>query len=100
MQLFSLDMLGNLVYLRTTESCKKRDDERILVQHAVKFWLYRMISAYILLMLCNIFGSRHHQTKRNQYGFALFVYCWITTPIWQIAKIFVSILNQNDFVDN
>ena len=89
----TLDMMGNIVYLRAANS--NTADKTCAQKATYLFWIYRVLSAYILLILSTIFAttrfdathimdyqSRNYQTLRNTEGFAIFLYCWIATPLW------------------
>jgi len=60
------------------------------------FWWYRVLSAYILLLVSTIFATdssieadhvqsyeeRHEETMENNVGFGLLLFAWIATPVW------------------
>ena len=86
-------MMGNIIYLMAANSNKK--SEQWAVTMTKTFWAYRVISSWILLITISIFATtdfdgpeiqpyamRHHQTIETS-GIALFLFCWLATPIWQ-----------------
>eukprot|EP01084_Bolivina_argentea_P307598 531697_1 len=90
----TVDIMGNIIYLMAANSNKKSKEWAITMTKI--FWAYRVFSAYILLIICSIFATtnfdgphiqnypqRHKQTIESQTGLALFIFCWIATPIWQ-----------------
>ena len=84
-----------MIYLMAANSNKKSEEWAITMTKA--FWAYRVISAYVLLIVSTIFAmvrlnnpplvnpydERNDQTIQNAAGFGLFLFCWIATPIWQ-----------------
>eukprot|EP01084_Bolivina_argentea_P281979 482566_1 len=92
----TIDMMGNIIYLMAANS--NATSKKWAFQMTYKFWIYRVISSYIFLIICTIFAmtdfdapmienysTRHHQTLQNDICLALFIYCWIATPIWQLS---------------
>eukprot|EP01084_Bolivina_argentea_P005123 9678_1 len=90
----TVDMMGNIIYLCAANSNKSSQGWAIKMTFA--FWSYRVISAWILLIMVSVFATtnfdlpkiqsyeaRRSQTIIDNIGFALFIYAWITTPIWQ-----------------
>eukprot|EP01084_Bolivina_argentea_P022228 41316_1 len=91
----TVDLMGNVIYLMAANSTKK--SEYWAVTMTKVFWAYRVISAYLLLVICTIFAietktdphyvpdyeTRNEQTIVNSTGRALFIFCWVSTPIWQ-----------------
>eukprot|EP01083_Nonionella_stella_P275232 934663_1 len=90
----SIGVMGNIIYLVAAYSNKKSEQWAISMTRL--YWSYRVLSSYLYLMLVTVFAmgkfdepkindhrTRHAQTIENKVGLAIFVYCWIVTPIWQ-----------------
>eukprot|EP01083_Nonionella_stella_P172767 593932_1 len=90
----SVGIMGNVIYLVAANSNKKSEAWAMLMTRI--FWSYRVLSSYLYLILVTVFAmtkfdapkiedyqTRHRQTIKDKVGFALFLYCWIVTPLWQ-----------------
>eukprot|EP01083_Nonionella_stella_P117094 348514_1 len=90
----SVLIMGNIIYLVAANSNKKSEDWAMLMTRI--FWSYRVLSSYVYLILVTVFAmtrfdapkindyqTRHDQTINDRVGFAIYIYCWIATPIWQ-----------------
>eukprot|EP01084_Bolivina_argentea_P307597 531696_1 len=92
----TVDMMGNIIYLMAASSNNKSKNWAIKMTRI--FWVYRVISCWLLLIIVTIFAltqfktdgdkvpdynDRYSQTFENSTGFCLWIFCWIATPIWQ-----------------
>ena len=90
--------MGNIMYICASGFTREEWGWKALLM--LIFWIYRMISCYLYLILITIFASvkfntsgdilahyndRYDQTFIDKAGLAAFIYCWIATPIWQCA---------------
>eukprot|EP01083_Nonionella_stella_P198858 729762_1 len=93
-----IDIMGNLIYLMAANS--KRKGYKWAVPMAKIFWLWRVLSAYALLITVTMyaatdiefgmqaldneaFDTRYKQTFGHPAGLVLFIYSWAATPLWQ-----------------
>eukprot|EP01083_Nonionella_stella_P198857 729761_1 len=94
----TIDIMGNLIYLMAANS--KRKGYKWAVPMAKIFWLWRVLSAYALLITVTMyaatdiefgmqaldneaFDTRYKQTFGHPAGLVLFIYSWAATPLWQ-----------------
>eukprot|EP01083_Nonionella_stella_P126418 382625_1 len=86
--------MGNIIYLVAANSNKKSEAWAMSMTRI--FWSYRVLSSYLYLILVTVFAMtkfdapkiedyhiRNNQTIVEKGGFAIFLYCWIVTPLWQ-----------------
>eukprot|EP01084_Bolivina_argentea_P307602 531708_1 len=90
----TVDIMGNIIYLVAANSNKKSEEWAVNMTRI--FWAYRVISAWALLTVITVFAmtefdalkipdyaTRNEQTIQSPTGLMLFIFCWISTPIWQ-----------------
>eukprot|EP01083_Nonionella_stella_P108113 314045_1 len=94
----TIDIMGNLIYLMAANS--KRKEYKWAVPMAKIFWVWRVLSAYALLITVTVYAvtdsefgmdaldneaaaTRYYQTFIHPAGLLLFVYSWTATPLWQ-----------------
>eukprot|EP01084_Bolivina_argentea_P117277 208295_1 len=88
------DIMGNLMYI----SFGFREG------YVMLFWLYRILSFYLYIILITIFSSlnfnsskvpnyqeRHNITIQNSLGFAMLIYAWIAGCIWPYIFFWLEI---------
>eukprot|EP01084_Bolivina_argentea_P131594 232253_1 len=72
------------------------------------FWFYRIITAYLYLILTTIFAVipfetykvekhevRYNITIANGYGMTMLVYAWIVTPIWHSILLYIYLTTKH-----
>ena len=96
-----IDMIGNVIYLTSAIPIKREKEWE--QKMSIVFWIYRVISSWLLLIAVSVFLSikfdarfiqsyeeRVEQTINHSIGFFMFIFCWTATPIWQwVAAVLV-----------
>ncbi len=79
------------------------DDDDWRARMVVLFWLYRVVSYYIYMILITIFATVSFEAKKveefetrnsiiigKDLGLFMFIYAWITGPLWHCIGLFVA----------
>merc|ERR1712228_358481 len=98
------DAMGNLIFISASFSGGNdmTDNNEWQSLMVIAFWMYRFLSFYLYLNLVSIFclvrfeteeveefDIRNEITINDSFGLFMFVYSWISGPLWQCIALFL-----------